>query len=420
MNAVARELLDVLFATLWQGACIGLAVAAVLAFAGHRLNAATRSIVLQCALAAIAIVAVVTTLPNTMPHGLSLGGHAVPGSAAASTRGFVAVAAPRRIDVILGDRAVDVLIAAWIGGFLAFTLRLGVASLQLARLARRSTRLPDRAGVRVYASPDVGVPLATGFAVPSVIVPTALAAQGGEEFECIVLHELAHVRRGDAWVNACERALHAFLFFNPAVLIVLRAIALEREAACDDRAAAQSRDLETYTRSLASFALRRARGGSVAACGASGFGRATLTRIRRLEDARRNGAITLSHDALGGFTLMLLALALTLQSFAPAIAFAPQPSIKPIIVASTACSKPARYLTGPPPQVARPVGLKAQALVHLSPSGQVMSTAISKSSGNAAFDRAVLDAAKKGTYAPEVQNCKPVTGTYLFEAETTS
>lgn len=50
MNALGRDLLDLLFASLWQGACIGVTVVAVLALTGSRLNAATRYIVLLGAL----------------------------------------------------------------------------------------------------------------------------------------------------------------------------------------------------------------------------------------------------------------------------------------------------------------------------------------------------------------------------------
>ncbi len=423
MIAVAREILDVLFASLWQGACIALVVAAVLAFTGRRLNAATRYIVLQGALVAITIVPLVTTLPNILAHA-AVQGRAIAGPSAAKNVGSVGAldAAARRIDVPLNDRAILMLTGAWIIGVLTFTVRIGAGSLQLVRLMRRTERLADRGGARVYASPDIGVPLAIGFATPSVIVPTALAAEAGEEFECIMLHELAHLRRGDAWLNACERVLDAFLFFNPAVLLVLRSIALEREAACDDWAVAQSRDLDTYTRTLASFAVRRSGAGSLAACGAPGFGRATVNRIQRLEDARRNGAISLSHYALGGFTLMLAIMALTLASFAPAIAFGPQTSntpqtlVTPAVVPTNACSHLARYLGGPPPETSLPPGFKAQVLVRVSPSGKVVGTTVSKFSGNAGFDRAVVVAAQKGTYAPEVQNCKPVTGAYMFDA----
>lgn len=169
MIAVARDILDVLVASLWQGACIAFVVAAVLAFTGRGLNAATRYIVLQGALVAITIVPLVTTLPNILAHALIHAGHAVERSSAAKDIASGGLAsAVRRIDVPLDDRAVLMLTGAWIIGVLGFTLRIGTASLQLVRLTRRSERLADRGGVRIYASPDIGVPLAIGFAMPSV------------------------------------------------------------------------------------------------------------------------------------------------------------------------------------------------------------------------------------------------------------
>jgi hypothetical protein len=310
----------------------------------------------------------------------------------------------------LSDGAALVLAAAWIIGVLAFALRLGAGSLQLARLVRRSKPLAERGGVRLYASPDIGVPLAFGFAAPSVVVPTALAAAAGEQFECIVLHELAHVRRRDTWANACERVLQTFLYFNPAVVFVLRAIALEREAACDDWAVAQSRDLDTYTHSLASFAIWGAGGRGVTACGATGFGHATLARIRRLEDARRNGAVALSRYALGGFAAVLLFLALTLASFAPAIAFAPQTPITPAVVASAGCKSPLRFPR--PPRSMKNFDLKVA--TQTSPAGIVSATVV-RSSGDAGFDRAFVAALKN-----RVPCKKPAAGSGFLEMQSGS
>ena len=139
MIAVAREVLDVLVASVWQGAVVTIVVVAVLALAGRRLNAATRSIVWQGALAAIVIVPLLTTLPHVVAHSSSAAGVAVAGASAVSNAApalDAAAAVARRIDVTLSDRAVLVLIGAWTAGVLAFGLRLGAASLQLGRLLR--------------------------------------------------------------------------------------------------------------------------------------------------------------------------------------------------------------------------------------------------------------------------------------------
>ncbi len=273
MIAVARVLLDVLFASLWQDALIAICIAAILFFWDRNLNAATRHVILQSALVAIVLVPLVTTLVNVMPHEIEVVGHGVTGHSPTSVVPADNSPTPgHRIDVVLSDRAVLMFIGAWVIGVFVLSLRVGLGSLQLQRLVRRSKRLADYHGVRLYASTDVVVPLAFGFATPSMMVPTALAADPGEDGECVLLHELAHVRRHDAWANACERILHTLFFFNPAVSLMLRAIALEREAACDDWAVAHSQDIDTYTRSLAAFAVRGVNhNGTTAAFGAMVF-----------------------------------------------------------------------------------------------------------------------------------------------------
>jgi len=119
---------------------------------------------------------------------------------------------------------------------------------------------------------------------------------------------------------------------------------------------------------------------------------------------------------------VLSTIALTLQSFSAAIAFAPEAAIATNVVATTAChSSGVRYVTGPPPnppgQV--PNGLVTLLRIHVSPAGKVESATVIKARGNTAFDRAVVVAAKKGTFAPAMQNCAPVAGTYVFKAQTT-
>jgi protein TonB len=58
--------------------------------------------------------------------------------------------------------------------------------------------------------------------------------------------------------------------------------------------------------------------------------------------------------------------------------------------------------------------------VTLSPSGAVLHAAVYKSSGNAALDNSAVLAAQASTYAPEVAECKPVGGNYLFHADFTN
>lgn len=418
----ARELLEFLLAALWQDACIALVVGAVLAVAGRGLNARTRAFVLQCVLLTMVAVPLATTFSNVVSR--------VPGEdraavtqlragPAAAPANDAAAAAPQPIRIPSSDAVVLVLSGAWLIGFIAFALRVAAGALQLSRLVRRSTRLADRDGVRLFASPDLAMPLAFGLIAPSVIVPAELVTLGGDDLECVLLHELAHVRRRDAWANACERLVQAVLFFNPAVLLVLRAIAFEREAACDDWAVERSHDLDAYARSLASFALRRAQNRALVACGVTGFGRATVARLRRLEDPQRNGAVNLARPALGGFSMVLVALALSIHMFAPSVALATENPVVAVVGSDDSCAK----IVPGPPQLPKsvPAGLRSEVEVRVSPQGTVATPTLETSSGNAAFDRLTSTGARQlllavGKTIPPHCNA-PVPGTYRISRQ---
>jgi beta-lactamase regulating signal transducer with metallopeptidase domain len=428
MIGIGRAVLDVLVASLWQGACITVISGMILAYAGGRLNAATRYIVLQCVLASMILVPLMTALPQAHSHDVTAPPSAAQNDVSRSdVRGQSII--PRRLDVpavfpriniASNDRLLVVIVVAWIAGILFFGLRIVAGALQLGRLVRRSRRLGDRGRVRLYASPDLTVPLAFGLMTPSVIVPATLAATGGEEFECILLHELAHVRRRDAWSNAAERVLHAILFFNPAVWFVLRGIALEREAACDDWAVAQSHDLDTYTRSLASFAVWGADYRNVAACGVTGFGHATVARLRRLEEAHRNRAVSISRFAIGGFATMLLAIGLSIALFAPSIAFATEAPPNGVVAAQS-CSGNVRPPLMP---ASTPAGLDGTVEVQVAPKGNVHPAIVTHSSGNADFDKTLSSVARSFLVAfgntTELDCAGAYPGTYYVSMQSTA
>ena len=419
MIGVARGVLEFFLAALWQDACIAIVAGGIVFLAGRRLSATTRCLVLQGILVALVAVPLVTTFTHVRSQDVSDAGPSVTLSAAPAVVPSAPVdAAPSPVRLPSSDGIVLVLAGAWLAGVVVFALRIAAGALQLARLVRRTTRLPDRDGVRVLASPDLSMPLAFGLITPSVIVPVELAAAGGDEFEGVMLHELAHVRRYDTWGNAFERLVQAVLFFNPAVVLVLRAIAFEREAACDDWAVVQSRDVDAYARSLASFALRRSEHRSLVACGVTAFGRAIVARLRRLDDEHRNGAITVTRSVLGGFCIVLLALALSIQMFAPSIALATETPVV-ALVPSNPCPK---IVPGSAPLPrSMPEGLRSDLTVQVSTDGTVGNATVDKSSGNVAFDHLAGSDARQNliaigkTIAPHCN--APMPGTYRVSRE---
>lgn len=53
------------------------------------------------------------------------------------------------------------------------------------------------------------------------------------------------------------------------------------------------------------------------------------------------------------------------------------------------------------------------AIVTVGPKGDVIGVQLPKSSGDKGLDHAVMRAACESTYAPQIENCKPITGSLL-------
>ena len=96
-----------------------------------------------------------------------------------------------------------------------------------------------RGPVRWAVNFDLNSPAVGGLLRPAVILPPDLdESLSPKQLTWVLLHELAHVRRGDLWVVLVQRVLQAVFFFNPAVHLANWIIDELREYACDDAALA--------------------------------------------------------------------------------------------------------------------------------------------------------------------------------------
>jgi hypothetical protein len=85
-----------------------------------------------------------------------------------------------------------------------------------------------------------------------ILLPSDLVQElDASDLDRILLHELAHVRRADDWVNLFERIAQALFFFSPGIYWISRQMDLEREVACDDWVLEQSTENVPYARCLA-------------------------------------------------------------------------------------------------------------------------------------------------------------------------
>jgi beta-lactamase regulating signal transducer with metallopeptidase domain len=128
--------------------------------------------------------------------------------------------------------------------------RLLLSGRQMRALLRNSVPVPfdaldeeiqpvlTRSGkrsVEIRLSDAVDAPSVIGFFHPAVVVPRSLWSElAPNDMKQIILHEMAHLERGDDWTNLLQKLLRALSPLNPALVWAERHLCREREQACDD------------------------------------------------------------------------------------------------------------------------------------------------------------------------------------------
>jgi len=218
----------------------------------------------------------------------------------------------------------------WVGGVWIFYLGHATGWISVYRLRRRgvccapaqwqeavgrlSARLRVSRPVALLESCLADAPVVLGHWRPVILTPVGmLAGLPAGQVEAILLHELAHIRRWDYLVNACQRLVEGVFFYHPAVWWISGVIRAERENCCDDVAVAASGDAHEYAVALAALEQERCSGRSPAVAATGG---SLVKRIRRLLYPKGpNGAWT---PLLAALVLMVTAaLALTAWQSAP-------------------------------------------------------------------------------------------------------
>jgi len=134
-----------------------------------------------------------------------------------------------------------------VGALIAISIRL-MSYLRFAALCRAfplansATRAAvetacRRLGVRrlpaVHLSHDAPAPFIFGVFRPRLVL-SQRHLHNADELEAVILHEIAHLRRGDLIVRYLQWSAGTLLFFWPVVAWVNRRIDLAREHACDE------------------------------------------------------------------------------------------------------------------------------------------------------------------------------------------
>jgi len=254
----------------WQGAAIGALAAAAIAFARraaarYALGVAALCLMLAAPVATFLVLNHSDPAPASTPD-LAL---AVALQTAANISANPAMRVPPAEPTVpLNVTAMNWLVAVWFAGVLLFSLRTAGGFFVVAGLRRRDSapvatellslcrdlqqRLGITRAVRYCESLHLDAPAVLGWFRPVVFLPvTALTGLSEAQLRAVIAHELAHIRRFDAFVNLFQVAVETLLFYHPAVWWLSKRIRAERENCCDDVALSVCGNPAEYARALA-------------------------------------------------------------------------------------------------------------------------------------------------------------------------
>lgn len=167
-----------------------------------------------------------------------------------------------------------------------------------------------RARVRLAHSSVVGTPLTWGWIRPIVLLPSRSSAWPLERRRVALLHELAHVERGDYVAQLAATLVCAVYWFHPLAWWAASRLRSESEHACDDRVLAAGTTAPAYASDLLAVA-QGARGPSGSRLAAIGMARRTHLEGRLLavlDESRRRGTVgaRAGFAALAGTLLLIV------------------------------------------------------------------------------------------------------------------
>ncbi|HLW52565.1 MAG TPA: M56 family metallopeptidase [Candidatus Angelobacter sp.] len=207
------------------------------------------------------------TLPATTPHQAAPDISPSPAANAASVNISAFPGSPSQRPAALWQRYLGpLLLSVWAAGLLVVLARWGRSYSRVSGVVRRASVLIDsgwNAQVRALAaelnihrhvallvSDELEVPMATGVMFPRVVLSPDYAEWSARRRSAILRHELAHIKRWDAFTQTLAHFVAALYWFHPLVWLMVSSMRAERERACDDQVLAAGTKASDYAHEL--------------------------------------------------------------------------------------------------------------------------------------------------------------------------
>jgi bla regulator protein BlaR1 len=159
----------------------------------------------------------------------------------------------------------------WLAGATALAVSFLVAAIRLMRVLREATPINNAAierqarsvardldvprdRFRLRSTARALTPMTWGFWRPVVLLPATCLEWDEERSRPVLVHEIAHVRRGDVLTQALSSLACIVYWFNPLVWWAAREMLIERERACDDRVLRSGSKASAYAQELLEMA----------------------------------------------------------------------------------------------------------------------------------------------------------------------